>query len=317
MSIEDRPRSNSVPDASTRETGIAGAPDYSTLRLALQDGVATLTLDRAERMNAFTFPMAREWLDALERLDADDAVRAVVVTGAGKAFCAGADLSGGGGTFDPEEGEMQDKSATPAAPRDVGGIISLRLFRMKKPVIAAVNGAAVGVGVTSILPMDVRLASERARFGFVFARRGIVPEACSSWFLPRVVGIAQAMEWVASGRVFDAAEALRGGLVSEVLPPDALLPRAYALAREIADNTSAVSVAFARQMMWQMLGAPHPMFAHRLDSAAMTFMGARGDSREGVESFLEKRPARFPMTVSHDFGAALPWPFASEPPYEP
>ncbi|MFO0689670.1 MAG: crotonase/enoyl-CoA hydratase family protein [Myxococcota bacterium] len=290
---------------------------YSTLRLEAEDGIATLTLDRADRMNAFTFAMAREWLDALERIDADDAIRAVIVTGAGKAFCAGADLSGGGGTFDPNEGEMQDASATPAAPRDIGGMIALRLYRCRKPILAAVNGAAVGVGVTAILPMDVRLASERARFGFVFTRRGIVPEACSSWFLPRVVGIARAMEWVTTGRVFDAAEALRGGLVSEVLPPDALLPRARALATEIAANTSAVSVALARQMMWQMLGAPHPMAAHRLDSAAMTYMGARGDSREGVDSFLEKRPARFPLTVSGDFPEALPWPWPVEPPYEP
>src|SRR5690606_25255196 len=201
--------------------------------------------------------------------------------------------------------------------RDIGGLISLRLFRCRKPLIAAVNGAAVGVGVTAILPMDVRLASERARFGFVFTRRGIVPEACSSWFLPRIVGIAQAMEWVATGRVFDAAEAMRGGLVSEVLPHEALLPRARALAREIAANTSAVSVALARQMMWQMLGAAHPMAAHRLDSAAMTFMGARGDSREGVESFLVKRPARFAMRVSRDFPEALPWAWPDEPPYEP
>lgn len=290
---------------------------HSTLRLEAEDGIATLTLDRADRMNAFTFAMAREWLDALDRIDADDAIRVAIVTGAGKAFCAGADLSGGGGTFDPDEGEMQDASASPAAPRDVGGLISLRQFRCRKPLIAAVNGAAVGVGVTAILPMDVRLASERARFGFVFTRRGIVPEACSSWFLPRLVGMARAMEWVATGRVFDAAEALRGGLVSEVLPHDALLPRARALAAEIASNTSAVSVALARQMMWQMLGAPHPMAAHRLDSAAMTFMGARADGREGVESFLEKRPARFPLTVAHDFPAELPWLFSEEPPYEP
>lgn len=292
-------------------------PAASTLRLEVEDGIATLTLDRAERMNAFTFRMAREWLAALEAIDADDAIRAVIVTGAGKAFCAGADLSGGGGTFDPIEGEMQDRTSTPAAPGDVGGMISLRLFRCRKPLIAAVNGAAVGVGVTAILPMDIRLASERARFGFVFTRRGIVPEACSSWFLPRIVGIAQAMEWVATGRVFDAAEARRGGLVSEVLPHDALLPRARALAQEIAANTSAVSVALARQMMWQLLGAAHPMAAHRLDSAAMTYMGARGDSREGVESFLEKRPARFSMRVSSDFPEALPWPWQSEPPYEP
>lgn len=289
--------------------------DFNTLRLEKADGVATLTLDRPDRMNAFTRTMACEWLDALERIDADDEVRAVIVTGKGKAFCAGADLAAGGGTFDPDEGEMQDHSSSPRVPRDIGGMVSLRLFRCRKLVIAAVNGAAVGVGVTSILPMDIRLASERARFGFVFTRRGIVPEACSSWFLPRVVGISQAMKWVASGRVFDAQEALRGGLVSEVLAPEDLLPRARALALEVAQNTSAVSVALARQMMWQMLGAAHPMAAHRLDSAAMTHMGARADSREGVTSFLEKRPALFPLTVSRDFPDSLPW--TSEPPYEP
>lgn len=293
------------------------APAYTALRFEVDGGIATLTLDRREKLNAFTFAMAREWLDVLERVDADDAVRALIVTGEGKAFCAGADLSGGGGTFDPGEGEMQDASTAPGAPRDVGGIVSLRLFRLRKPVIAAVNGAAVGVGATSILPMDIRIASERARFGFVFTRRGIVPEACSSWFLPRVVGISRAMAWVASGRIFDADEALRGGLVSEVVPHEALLPRARALAEEIALHTSALSVAFARQMMWQMLGQPHPMVAHRLDSAAMSYMGARADSREGVTSFLEKRPARFPMRVSRDFADGLAWPFPSEPPYEP
>ena len=288
---------------------------YSTLRLEKAAGIATLTFDRPEKMNAFTRTMAKEWLHALDAIDADDEIRAVIVTGAGKAFCAGADLSGGAGTFDPSEGEMQAHTTSPGAPRDVGGIISLRLFRCRKPLIAAVNGAAVGVGVTSILPMDIRLASERARFGFVFIRRGIVPEACSSWFLPRVVGIARAMEWVATGRVFDAAEALRGGLVSELLPHDELLPRARALAAEIAGNTSAVSVALGRQMMWQMLGAPHPMAAHRLDSAAMTWMGSRADSREGVTSFLEKRTANFPLAVSRDFPESLGW--VPEPPYEP
>ena len=287
---------------------------YTAIRFESADGVATLTLDRPDRMNAFTHKMAKEWLHALDVIDADDAIRAVIVTGAGKAFCAGADLSGGGGTFDPREGEMQDHATSPAAPRDVGGILSLRLFRCRKPVIAAINGAAVGVGVTATLPMDIRLASGRARFGFVFTRRGIVPEACSSWFLPRIVGIARAMEWVATGRLFDAAEALRGGLVSEVLAPEELLPRARALALEIASNTSAVSVALGRQMMWQMLGAPHPMAAHRLDSAAMTYMGAGADSREGVTSFLEKRPARFPLRVSTDFPTTLPW--LPEPPYE-
>ncbi|MCA9502364.1 MAG: enoyl-CoA hydratase/isomerase family protein [Myxococcales bacterium] len=302
------------------------------MRVALEEGVLTLTLDRPDRLNAFTTRMGEEWLEVLDAIDADDAVRAVIVTGAGRAFCAGADLAAGGATFDPGAGgegasgagqRVGTRNAAGAgdpgrasrrAARDWGGRVTLRLFACRKPLIAAVNGAAVGVGVTSILPMDVRLASETARFGFVFTRRGIVPEACSSWFLPRVVGISQAMQWVATGRVFDAREALAGGLVSEVLAPDALLPRAREIAREIAEHTSGVSVAIARQMMWQMLGASHPMEAHRLDSAAMHYMGARADSREGVTSFLEKRPPVFPMQVSRDFPDGLP--FVPEPPYE-
>ena len=278
------------------------------------DGILTVTLNRPDRLNAFTVPMMEDWLEVLDEADGDDAVRAVVVTGAGRAFCAGADLGGGAATFDSSggAGAAAAKSALPK--RDEGGRVALRLYRARKPILAAVNGPAVGVGATTLLPMDVRLASETARFGFVFARRGIVPEAASSWFLPRVVGIGQAMEWVATGRLFDAAEALRGGLVSEVLAPDALLPRARALALEIAENTSGVSVALARQMLWQMLGASHPMEAHRLDSAAMAYMGARGDSREGVQSFLEKRPPRFPLRVSQDFPADIG--FRDEPPYE-
>ena len=289
--------------------------DLETMQVEKQDGVMTVTLNRPERLNAFNAQMMQDWFTVLDDADGDDAVRALIVTGAGRGFCAGADLGAGGATFDPSHGGERHRER---AHRDGGGRVSLRIYRCLKPVIAAVNGPAVGVGVTSILPMDIRLASESARFGFVFSRRGIVPEACSSWFLPRVVGINRAMEWVATGRVFDAREALAGGLVSEVLAPDALLPRARELAREIAENTSAVSVAFARQMMWQMLGAAHPMEAHRLDSAAMDYMGARGDSREGVTSFLEKRPARFPMRVSTDFPSELPGGvgFVPEPPYE-
>lgn len=284
-----------------------------TMQTALEDGVLTLTLNRPDRLNAFNVAMGNDWLEVLDAIDADDAVRAVIVTGAGRGFCAGADLGSGGDTFDPAAARESGKG--PKEPRDFGGRVTLRIFRCLKPIIAAVNGPAVGVGVTSTLPMDVRLASSAARFGFVFARRGIVPEAASSWFLPRVVGISQAMQWVATGRVFDAEEALRGGLVAEVLPPEELLPRAHALAREIVENTSSVSVALARQMMWQMLGAAHPMEAHRLDSAVMNYMGARPDSREGVESFLEKRPPAFPMRVSEDFPFAIAGPV--EPPYEP
>ncbi|MAG34588.1 MAG: enoyl-CoA hydratase [Deltaproteobacteria bacterium] len=293
----------------------AAGGSLETMRVEIDGGVMTLILDRPERLNAFNVRMGEDWLAILDAIDADDAVRAVIVTGAGRGFCAGADLGGGGGTFDPGSAKESIADAQPLASRDWGGRISLRLFRCRKPLIAAVNGPAVGVGVTTTLPMDIRLASEQARFGFVFSRRGIVPEACSSWFLPRVVGISQAMQWVATGRVFDAQEALAGGLVSEVLAAEALLPRARELAHEIAENTSAVSVALARQMMWQMLGTSHPMQAHRLDSAAMDYMGSRGDSREGVESFLEKRPAAFPLCVSQDFPEDLEFPV--EPPYEP
>lgn len=288
--------------------------NLKTMRLEIEEGVLTLVLNRPDRLNAFNNQMAADWLTALDRIDADDAIRVVIVTGEGRGFCAGADLGGGGATFDSGAHVVVDETGGTNEPRDTGGTVTLRIFQCRKPIIAAVNGPAVGIGVTSILPMDIRLASDQARFGFVFARRGIVPEACSSWFLPRVVGINQAMEWVATGRVFDAQEALRGGLIKEVLKPDDLLPRARELAREIVENTSAVSVAMARQMMWQMLGASHPMEAHRLDSKGMNFMGARPDSREGVESFLEKRPAEFGMSVAQDFPEHLGLP--PEPPYQ-
>jgi enoyl-CoA hydratase/carnithine racemase len=273
---------------------------YETLEIAREDGVLTLTLSRPERLNALNVQMLDEILRALDEIDADDAVRAVIVTGAGRAFCAGADLGGGGATFDTS-------SAKGGVPRDGGGRITLRLYECKKPVIAAINGAAVGVGATMTLPMDVRIASDKARFGFVFARRGIVPEAASSWFLPRVVGISQAMEWVATGRLFPAEEALAGRLVSRVVPHAELLPTARALAREIADHTSGVSVCLARQLLWKMLGADHPMEAHKLDSRLIHAMGASADAYEGVQSFLEKRPARFTMKVSSDLPELFPW----------
>jgi enoyl-CoA hydratase/carnithine racemase len=274
---------------------------YETLLTDVRDRVMTVTMNRPDRLNAFTAQMMDDWLDLLDAIDADDAVRAVVVTGAGRGFCAGADLGGGGKTFDASSAEQSHEH------RDGGGRVTLRLFECKKPVIAAVNGAAVGVGATMTLPMDVRLASEDARFGFVFARRGIVPEAASSWFLPRVVGISQAMEWVATGRVFGAQEALAGRLVSRVLPPAELLPAAHALAREIADNTSAVSIALARQMLWKMLGADHPMVAHQVDSQAIYAMGRSADAYEGVQSFLEKRAPKFSMKASADMPAFFPW----------
>ena len=269
--------------------------DYTSIRLEVDvDGaVATITLNRPDRLNAFTDTMRRELIDAFDRTDAEDAVRAVVVTGSGRGFCAGADLEGGGRAFD-DVAAREDGSI----PRDGGGTVALRIFDSLKPVIAAINGPAVGVGITMTLPMDVRLASVNARIGFVFNRRGLVPEAASSWFLPRLVGISQAMEWVATGRVFDAEEALHGGLVRSLHAPDALLDAAYALAAEIAENTSAVSVAMSRQLLWHMLGESHPMAAHRADSLAMSFRGTSDDAHEGVLSFLEKRPAAFSGRVS-------------------
>ena len=272
--------------------------EFQQIDYAVEDGIATITLDRPDRMNAFTERMRLELIAAFDRADADDDVRVVIVTGRGKAFCAGADLAGGGDTFRSDSEEVW---------RDGGGQVSLRIYESKKPVIAAINGPAVGVGVTMTLPMDIRLASDSARFGFVFTRRGITPEACSSWFLPRLVGISRALGWVLSGRVFPAAEALAGGLVSEVLPAADLLPRARALAREIADNTSAVSVALGRQLLWRMLGADHPMEAHKIDSRAISHMGRSPDAAEGVTSFLEKRPPRFSMRPSQDMPPFYPW----------
>jgi enoyl-CoA hydratase/carnithine racemase len=262
--------------------------------LSRDGGVLTITLNRPDRLNAYTQTMQDELIAALDLADADDDVRAVVFTGAGRAYCAGADLEGGGATFD--WGDRVVEYSPP--PRDGGGQLSLRIFRSTKPVIGALNGSAVGVGLTMTLPMDVRFVADGAKLGFVFTRRGIVPEACSSWFLPRVVGISRAMEWVATGRVFSAAEALEGGLVRAVLPADEVLGAAQALAREIAENTAPVSVALARQLMWRMLGAEHPMDAHRADSRAMFARGRSADAREGVTSFLEKRPASFPDRVS-------------------
>ena len=269
------------------------------LRYAVADGVATITLHRPERLNAFTPVMAAELAGAAAAADADADVRVVLVTGAGRAFCAGADLGGGEGTFRDRGGRPDPvpRGTVDGVPRDWGGIASLPFARLRKPVIAAVNGPAVGIGATMTLPMDVRIAAASARFGFVFARRGITPEAASSWFLPRVVGISQAMEWVATGRVFDAAEALRGRLVSRVVPDDELLPTALGLAREIADNTSGVAVGAARQLLWSMLGAPSPWDAHRAESRALVELGAGPDAAEGVASFLERRPARFPARL--------------------
>jgi enoyl-CoA hydratase/carnithine racemase len=261
----------------------------------------TITLNRPERLNAWTPRMADELKAVFDEIDANDEVRAVIVTGAGRAFCAGADLGGGGDTFDYDK-----RGASDATPRDNGGEFTLRVFDCKKPVIAAVNGPAVGVGATMTLPMDVRLAAEDARMGFVFARRGIIPEACSSWFLPRVVGISRAMEWVATGRVFSAAEGHEAGLIRSLHPQGELLDAAHALADEIAENTAPVSVALARQLMWRMLGAEHPMIAHRADSRGMYARGKSADAIEGVTAFLEKRPAAFPDRVSEGLPDVMP-----------
>ena len=281
---------------------------FSEIRYEVEDGVCTVTLNRPDRLNAVTTTMLRELGQAWDRADADDAVRAVIVTGAGRAFCAGADLGSGGSTFNyAERKDSRGHAETAEDHRDGGGTVTLRIFDMKKPVIAAINGPAVGFGITLTLPMDIRIASSAARIGFVFARRGVVPEACSTWFLPRLVGMSQAAEWVYTGRVFSAEEALAGRLVSRVVAPDALLPAARALAREIADNSSAISVTLARQMMWKLLGADHPMDAHLLDSQAMFWTGRSADAREGIAAFLEKRPARFPLRPSADLPPFYPW----------
>lgn len=269
--------------------------EFHDITYGVSDGIATITLNRPEKMNAFTGRMMHEIISALDMTDADDEVKVVIFTGAGRAYCAGADLSSGGDTFAKGGSDVQTRQGVP---RDGGGLVSLRIFESLKPVIGVINGAAVGVGVTMTLPMDFRLASDTAKFGFVFAKRGIVPEACSSYFLPRLVGIQQATEWVYTGRVFGAQEACDGGLVRSIHAPDDLMPAAVALAREIADNTAPVSVAMSRQMLWRMLGASHPMEAHRADSRGIMERGRSADSKEGVMSFLEKRAAVYPDMVS-------------------
>jgi enoyl-CoA hydratase/carnithine racemase len=296
--------------------------DHRTIEVDVADRIMTITLSRPDRMNAFTLGMLRELLDAFDRADADDDVRAVIVTGAGRAFCAGADLESGGATFDYDslaEGPELDVPAVkddgePRELRDGGGLLTLRIFRCTKPVIAAINGPAVGVGATMTLPMDIRLAADTARFGFVFAARGIVPEACSSWFLPRVVGISQALEWCYTSRVFPASEALAGGLVRSLHPADELMDVARSLATDIATSSAPVSVALTRMMMWRMLGASHPMEAHRVDSRGINHTGRGADAREGISAFFEKRPARWSMSVTEDMPAFVPW--WTEPTFE-
>jgi len=276
---------------------------FETLLYDVADRVATVTLNRPDRLNAVNTTMIRELVEAFDAADGDDGVRAVIVTGAGRAFCAGADLGSGGTTFASGPGRAE----TPEEHHDGGGLVTLRIFDMTKPVIAAINGPAVGFGITMTLAMDVRLASTAAKMGFVFSRRGVVPEACSTWFLPRLVGIAQAAEWAYTGRVFGPEEALAGGLVSEIVEPGALLPTARARAVDIAQHTSAVSVALIRQMLWRMLGADHPREAHRIDSLGMWHIGRSADAHEGVTSFLEKRPPRFTGLPSKDMPPFYPW----------
>jgi enoyl-CoA hydratase/carnithine racemase len=287
---------------------------YETILYDVSEQILTITLNRPDKLNAFNATMQKEMIDAFDRADKDDDIRAIIVTGAGRGFCAGADLSSGADTFDRDarRGPVKrnaDGKVDYSDPnvRDGGGQVTLRIFKCLKPVIAAVNGPAVGIGVTMQLAMDIRIASEAARFGFVFSQRGIVPEAASSWFLPRIVGISQALEWCYTGRVFPAQEALAGRLVSKVVPADELLTTARTLAREIAAKTAPVSIALIRQMMWRMLGADDPMEAHKVDSRGIYTRGRSDDVKEGVVSFLEKRPAVFKNTVSGDMPDYFPW----------
>lgn len=288
--------------------------DFTMFDFAVQDGVAIVTFNRPDKMNTFTPVVMREMLQLFDVTDADDKIRAVIVTGSGRAFCAGAELGvAGGDTFNYQKRAATDEIIHDGIRRDGGGRVVLRTFRSLKPVIAAVNGAAVGVGVTMQLPMDFRIASTTAKFGFVFSRRGITPEACSSWFLPRLVGVPTALDWIYSGRVFDAAEAKEKGLVQSLHEPDALLPAAIELAHKVTDKSSQVSIAVSRQLVWRMMGAEHPMDAHKIDSRALQSRGQSADVKEGIESFMQKRDANFPNGVAHDFPADL---FAAEPEFK-
>lgn len=277
--------------------------NYNAIKYDVDASILTITLNRPDMLNAYNNEMQNELLDAFDQADADDNVRAIIVTGAGRGFCAGADLSSGADTFDADSRSDRPSGLN----RDGGGRLTLRIFELNKPIIAAVNGAAVGVGATMLLAMDVRIASTAARFGFVFARRGIVPEACSSYFLPRAVGISQALEWCYSGRVFPAQEALDGGLIRSIHEPDDLLAQARAIAEDIRDNTAPVAVALTRHMMWKMLGADHPMDAHKIDSRGIYHRGKSADVKEGVTSFLQKRAPEFPNEVSTDMPEYFPW----------
>ena len=288
--------------------------DFTMFDFKVTDGVAVATFNRPDKMNTFTPVVMREMIELFDLTDADDKIRAVVVTGSGRAFCAGAELGiAGGDTFNYNKRASSDEIIHDGIRRDGGGRVVLRIFRSLKPVIAAVNGAAVGVGATMQLPIDFRIASTAAKFGFVFSRRGITPEACSSWFLPRLVGVPTALDWCYSGRVFDASEAKATGLVQSLHAPDDLLPAAMELAHKVTEKSSQVSIAVSRQMIWRMMGAEHPMEAHKIDSRALQSRGQSTDVKEGIESFMQKRDARFPNGVAHDFPADI---FAAEPDFE-
>lgn len=273
---------------------------YEQIKYEVSDGILTITLNRPERLNAFTARMRDELIYAIDQADADDSVRVIIFTGEGRAFCAGSDLEYGGSTFDYSNISIENH-------RDEGGTLSLRLYESKKPVIAAINGPAVGVGITMTLPMDIRIASDNAKMGFVFVRRGIVAEACSGWFLPRLVGMSQALEWVCTGRVFSAEEALAGRLISRMLPAGELMTTARSIAQEIAQNTAPVSVALSRQLLWRMQGADHPMESHRVESKMMYWLGQQADAQEGITSFLEKRPPKYTLKPSTDMPSFYPW----------
>ena len=288
--------------------------NYQHIQYAVSEGILTITLDRPDRLNAFTGLMGEELIDAFDRSDADDDVKCVIVTGSGKAFCAGSDLAKGGDTWSQHEKHLKEQKAARYV-GDGGGCVTRRIFDSHKPVIAAINGPAVGVGITMTLAMDIRMAVQGAKMGFVFAARGIVPEAASAWFLPRIVGISTALEWAYSGRVFKAEEGHARGLLRSLHEPDALLPAARELARTFANDTSAVSKAFVRHMFWRMLGAEHPIRAHEIDTAAIAYTGKSADAREGITAFLEKRPAQFKDRVSRDMPDFFP--FWEEPRWKP
>ena len=283
---------------------------FETIKYEVKDKILTITLNRPDRLNAFTGQMMNDLISAFDSASNDDEVRVVIVTGEGRGFCAGADLGAGEATFNRDENprtKKTDDEENLEWLRDGGGRTTLAIYDCSKPIIAAINGPAVGVGVTMTLPMDIRLASDEAKFGFVFARRGLVPEAASSWFLPRIVGISKSLEWTFSGKVFNAEEALDGGLIRSIHSKDSLMDEAKKIANEIIENTSPVSVSMTRQMLWKMLGADHPMEAHKVDSRAIYELGKGEDTKEGVNSFLEKRPPQFPSKVSKDMPDFYPW----------